>query len=379
MRDTKKPRVLIWTAAVLPGSETFVRNQFDALARWEGKLSGLTRLDTPLARSNDAPLYGKSLREVASRKLFSLTGRSRRARALLRAWRPQVVHAHFLQNGWRISESARAEGIPLIITTHGHDVTSWTSTPGLRGALFRHRAKVALQRAALVIAVSEFIRDRTVALGADPAKVIVHHIGIPIPSLVEKPRQPKWDVVFVGRFTPKKGVLDLIDALSVVAKSRAISAVFVGDGPLMSDARRRATQSDADISFLGALPPNKVHSVLEQSRVFAAPSKTAADGDSEGLPTVVLEAASVGLPTVATCHSGIPEAVDDGNTGLLSPEADPTALAANLLKLLNDPELASQLGAQGRHRVEEHFDIAQQTVALEEIYDAVAGYNEATQ
>jgi glycosyltransferase involved in cell wall biosynthesis len=111
--------------------------------------------------------------------------------------------------------------------------------------------------------------------------------------------------------------------------------------------------------------------------MLAAPSRTARDGDTEGLPTTVLEAAARCLPVVATRHSGIPEAVSDGETGLLSAEGDRTALAASISRLLADAPLRERLGRQGRALVEARFDLAAQTRRLEQLYDEVAATRSA--
>jgi glycosyltransferase involved in cell wall biosynthesis len=117
--------------------------------------------------------------------------------------------------------------------------------------------------------------------------------------------------------------------------------------------------------------PGEVRRVLLASRLLAAPSRTARDGDTEGLPTTVMEAAALGLPVVSTRHSGIPEAVVDGETGLLSAEGDRVGLAANLSRLLTDSELRDRLGRQARVLMAAKFDLIKQTARLEDIYDEV--------
>ena len=112
-------------------------------------------------------------------------------------------------------------------------------------------------------------------------------------------------------------------------------------------------------------------SSMAEARIFAAPSKTAADGDSEGLPTTIVEAARRGLPTVSTVHSGIPEVVVDGETGLLGPEGDSDALAGNLRRLLTDEALRSRLGAAAREHADANFDLVTQTGLLEDLYDSL--------
>jgi glycosyltransferase involved in cell wall biosynthesis len=149
-------------------------------------------------------------------------------------------------------------------------------------------------------------------------------------------------------------------------------ALFIGTGPLEAEMRRRAAGFGLDATFLGAQDPGRVMRHLAESRLLAAPARTAADGDAEGLPTTILEAAVQGLPTVSTRHSGIPEAVIHGETGLLGAEGDSTATAHHIQRLLGNPTLRDRLGRQARAHVEAHFDLRRQSGLLEDLYDAVS-------
>jgi glycosyltransferase involved in cell wall biosynthesis len=146
---------------------------------------------------------------------------------------------------------------------------------------------------------------------------------------------------------------------------------FIGTGPLEPAVRARAVEFELDATFLGVQEPSSVRDHMRASRVFASPSKTAANGDTEGLPTTIIEAASHGLPAVSTFHSGIPEAVIHGETGLLCAEGDRDALAANLRRVLTEPGLRDSLGVAARSHIEAHFDLAKQTLLLEDLYDSV--------
>ncbi|MGN9811321.1 glycosyltransferase [Micromonospora sp. BQ11] len=361
------PRVVVWRSHLLPGSETFVRNQADALTTWRPTYLGAVRVASPLSRDTDVLAFGDTARDRRDLLALKVTGRSGRLTRTLAALRPAVVHAHFGGDGWLVSRAADTLGVPLVVTLHGQDVTRQPALPGVRGARQRRNLGEAFERAALVIAVSGFIRDRAVALGADPAKVRVHHIGVPVPA-APATGPKRWDVAFVGRFVAKKGIDDLIEAVGLLAPERP-RVVFIGSGPLEEPLRARAAQLGLDATFLGAQPPAEVARHVAASKLLAAPSRTAPDGDTEGLPTTVLEAASLGLPVVSTYHSGIPEAVVHGETGLLGPEGDRDALAANLRRLLGDETLRDRLGREARRHVEERFDLHAQTRRLERIYD----------
>ncbi|HEV7711896.1 MAG TPA: glycosyltransferase, partial [Asanoa sp.] len=257
---------------------------------------------------------------------------------------------------------------------HGQDVTRQANARGARGFRYRRNLRAAFERAALVIAVSEHIRRRAIALGADPAKVRVHHIGVPAPT-APAATEKKWDVVFVGRFVEKKGIDDLVEALG---RLDGVRALFIGTGPLEKTIRLRAAALGLDATFLGAQAPAVVGRSMAAAHVFAAPSKTAANGDAEGLPTTILEAQRLGVPVVSTYHGGIPEAVSHGETGLLVAEGDRAGLAASIQRLLADGELRARLGEQARRSADAHFDLATQTRLLEDLYESVATTHAAT-
>jgi glycosyltransferase involved in cell wall biosynthesis len=295
------------------------------------------------------------------------TGGSRRLRRHLAQLRPSLVHAHFGGDAWLVSRTVADLGVPLVITLHGRDVTRQASRSGPIGERYRRNVRRAFDRASVVLTVSDTIRRRAIELGADPAKVRVHHTGVRIPdALPESPTE--WDVLFVGRFVAKKGVDDLVEALGMLNRPRAL---FVGGGPMEPAIRRRAEQLGLDATFVGPQPPAAVRHHMARSKLFVSPSKSAADGDAEGLPTTILEAASHRIPTVSTRHSGIPEAVIDGVTGLLGAEGNRDELAANVRRLLDDDDLRAEFGRRARAHVAEQFDLVAQTRLLEQAYDSI--------
>lgn len=366
---TDRSTVLIFrSGGWLPPSETFIRNQVDALTTYKARTLGGWLVDSALSRSTDlAVIPGPAPTGRLRVAVNSIRTRLRVSRHV-REIRPDLVHAHF-------AESAAVFGCrmntPLVVTIHGADVTIAVEHKGKLGRLRQARLVRGLRRADLVIAVSEFIAAKAAELGVDPSNVVVHHIGIPVSHSDSRTHDPEWDVVFVGRLVEKKGVGDLLEAVARLAKPSEVRLAIVGDGPLRDDLEARAKKLGLQATFFGMANPEQVRRLMHSARVFVAPSRTASDGDSEGFGMVFLEAAAAQLPVVSYRHGGVPEAVVDGVTGLLAPEGDVDALSERIQYLLDNPHVSRNLGHAGRKRVELEFDVFQQTAKLEEIYDRV--------
>lgn len=359
----------MWRDVWLPGSETFIRNQVDALSRWQAAPVASEHVESPVSHGASI-VFGTSAPELLRRSRFRAVRRSRAVRRAVTACAPDLVHAHFATDGGLILPTCRAAGIPLVVSVHGYDVTSVASLP----RKVRNRVAEVLAGADRISAISGFIADRALQLGADPARVEVIPIGIPVPAdVVERDLEDTTRVLFVGRLVEKKGVADAIAAVAtLVAAGHRLTLTVVGDGPMRSSVEALAARSGAPVTFAGSMAPPEVSAAMSAHDVFLAPSRTAADGDSEGFGMVFLEAAAHRLPSVAYRHGGVPEAVEDGVSGLLAPEGDVVALTECLRVLVVDPDHRRELGRAGRRRVEERFDVRDVTRDLEDLYDAAA-------
>jgi glycosyltransferase involved in cell wall biosynthesis len=140
----------------------------------------------------------------------------------------------------------------------------------------------------------------------------------------------------------------------------------VGTGPEEERLRQRIEELDlgGTVELLGPRPQGEVRRVIAGAAVLAAPCTVGADGNRDGMPTVLLEAMALGTPCVATPVTGIPEAIHDEHTGLLVPEHDPTALASALERLLADSDLRRRLAGAARYLVEQEFEVHRQAGEL---------------
>lgn len=366
--------VAVWKRVWLPPSETFVRNQMDYLSAWRSVAFGVRRMDSLLSRDSDEILFGDSVRERIALALFRLRGHSPRVTRFLIEQQVDVVHAHFGSEAVSIWRQCKKARIPLVVTLHGHDISAAPLTKGLAGWRYRRRLRSMFIYASRVIAVSNFIRQLALSQGAVDERTVVRYIGIPIEAAspdAARDAASRWDIAFVGRLAHKKGVRDLLAAVSNLShEGIQPSVVVVGSGPLGAELRAFARQEDLKVEFLGHQSPEQVREVLAVSRIFVAPSKTAEDGDAEGFGLVFLEAAAASLPVISYAHGGVVEAVEDGVTGILCEEGNVDALTDAIRRLIANPDLAEELGRSGRARVLSDFDVKDRTRELESVYEA---------
>ena len=192
--------------------------------------------------------------------------------------------------------------------------------------------------------------------------------GLDLETLRFRPSSLKPpSIVAVGRLVEKKGFADLIDAVSVLAARDVVVPTRIAGGGRLEPALREQVEISAlggMVEMLGPRTQCEIITLIHSATVVVAPCVTAADGDRDGLPTVLLEAMAMGTPVIATAVTGIPEAVVDGETGLIVPERDPYALADAVERLLGDPALRTRLAVAARAMVEERFDVRVQAASL---------------
>lgn len=372
----RKRDVVIWKSAWLPVSETFVRYQATSLARWDATCLGLERISSGLSHRGDVILLGNGKADNVRRKVFSQTGISIPLLRYIQQKRPSLIHAHFANEAMKIRRIARLTNTPMVVTLHGRDVTEAPARSGLKGYVYRRRLQKVFRDATKIIAVSRHIADRAVLLGADPRKTVVHHIGIPTSKTGDYSAAQRRGVVAVGRMVEKKGFEHLIRAVSMLPNGSNIPVTIAGDGPLAPDLERLARNLGVDVSFPGAVSHDEALRLMRSSRMVCVPSVRSSTGDEEGLPTVVMEAGLSATPVVGFIHSGIPEAVDNGESGLLVREGDVAALATAMEKLLYDDDMVTSMAVKAQAKILRDFDICQQTKLLEGIYDEAIQANE---
>lgn len=373
MNDTlsgPRPVVAVWRNRWLGRSETFIANQIGALSRWRSVHVGREWLADGLPLRLDCLLKKPGRLETWVDRQWGWSPSQVRFTRFVRNTGTVLLHAHFGNNGTTALPYARRNGLPLVVTFHGFDVGKGLEGDGLEAVRRREALSRVFSYATVLIAVSDFIGGRLRSLGAPAEKILVHRIGIPHHPLLPA-GQPRSGVIFVGRLVQKKGVDDLFRAYASLAGGlrEQHSLSVVGDGPERAPLEALAQELGLAPRWLGWKAPAEVMPLLDGAAVFCGPSKTTASGDVEGLGMVFLEAQSRGVPVVSYRHGGVPEAIEEGVTGLMAEEGDVRGLAGALTKLLSSPLLRDEFGRRGAAWVRERYDIARQTDLLEAIYD----------
>jgi glycosyltransferase involved in cell wall biosynthesis len=287
--------------------------------------------------------------------------------------RIDVVLAEYGTTATEVRHACNLAGIPLVACFYGFDV--WRDSLVQR---YLPDYEHLFAEAAAIVAVSDSIRQRLLAWGAPVAKL--HHIVCGADATRfsgATPERAEPLFIAVGRFVEKKAPLITVRAFrdTAAADPRA-TLCMVGDGPLLGAARRLAAEYglEGKIRFLGVRPPAEVAEMFKGARAFVQHSVTAADGDREGTPVAILEAQMAGLPVIATRHSGIPEIVLDGETGLLVGEGDTRAMADAMTRLSRDAELAGRMGRRAREAALANHSLETSLQALaRELESAAAG------
>lgn len=280
------------------------------------------------------------------------------------------VHAHFAGLAARTALLVRRLwGVGYSFTGHADDIFSPEEKPISLAMLVRDARFIATE--------TDYSRERLErdfpdargktfrvfnGIHFDESQIKTDEGGPAFSGTAEPPR-----IVSVGRLVEKKGFPDLLRACALL-RERGVrfGCDIVGGGPL--DAALRATIAEFGLGdyvlMHGPQPQPQVRALLAGARIFALACQREGDGGSDNLPTVIMEAMAAGLPVVSTRITGIPEMVNDGETGTLVAENAPHAFADALAPFLDNASLAKQLGANGRERAKAKFAVSITTTVL---------------
>ena len=286
---------------------------------------------------------------------------------MARGYSIQHIHAHFAYNRAAVAMlMARLAGITFSFTGHSHEVV-------LGVPMFA--AKV--RNARFIVVSSDFIRRKLEGWfpNLDPRKVHVIRTGIDLKCFQPPSSQSNHvasRILTVARLIECKGIHVLIDACEMLReRGKEFQCTIVGDGQLRGELERRieAYGLQSRVRILGHVGDDELALLLQQATVFALPCLMDSTGVHDGLPVALIEAMAMGLPTVSTRLSAIPELIEDGVCGVLVEEKDVVALADALERIMEDAELRRHLATAARSKVEREYEIGDNVSRLAALFE----------
>jgi glycosyltransferase involved in cell wall biosynthesis len=272
-----------------------------------------------------------------------------------------LIHSHFARTvAFAGMWAAKLLGVPFTITTHAVDIF----VPR-REDLVRY----ILHEADSILTISLFNRDYITRRYGEGLREKVHvtHLGLDQDSLPLRRKESGSLPIVVctaSGLGEKKGVPVLVEACRIlVSRGLRFRCRVIGSdmsGELLERFRLQAVSSGLSgmLEFTGKARSDEVLEQVAGADIFVLPSVQAANGDMDGIPVSLMESMSMGVPTVSTRISGIPELVESGVSGLLVSPGDPEELADAMERLISDPLLAAKLGDAGMLKARSGFSVS---------------------
>lgn len=290
-------------------------------------------------------------------------------RTVLSEFDPDVVHVHnrffFTSYVAGLLYGTRCDA-PVVTTLHLGNVEEIDGAGGYAARLFeRSLGRLLLRQSDHVVAVSEAVADHGESLGVPAGKLTVVRNAVAVPDFPHSPPDGK-DVVFIGRLVQNNGPVEFLRASRTVFDAHPDARFhFVGTGPLEDELKATASELGVDesVTFHGFV--DDIRDAYELADVFCRPSY------SEGLPLTVLEAMASGVPPVVSEIAGVPEVVDDRETGVLLPPGDVGAISEGLCWLLDDEARVEELSETAREYAEAELSWERRVRQVLSVYDSV--------
>jgi glycosyltransferase involved in cell wall biosynthesis len=378
------PVVASYCATFLKPEMLHIYRQITALERVRPVVIAQKRENADLFPFQSIDLVGKPpthfLRRFWFRQLLDRPWQISRVeldalRRILKRTNAQLLHIYFGHIAVHLLPLILTWPKPTVVSFHGADVLVDLHKSG-----YRSPTEEMLSVVKRVLVRSESLRKALVDLGCNEQKIDIVRTGIPLDEFPFRerafPENGEWRFVQACRLIEKKGVATSLRAFAKFGAHFPRSTITIaGEGPLLAELQALAVELKIDnrANFTGLISQEKLREIFYQSQIFLHPSETGRDGNQEGVPNSMLEAMATGLPVFATEHGGIPEAIENGASGVLVAERDHEALAGALLDAAQDRDLLSQLARGGADAVAQKFDRQTQVRRLEDLYLGTMG------
>lgn len=255
--------------------------------------------------------------------------------------------------------------IPMVVHFHGYDASAYSTLE-----CYGKQYKKVFEYACQVIAVSQKMKSDLINLGCAAEKITTLRYGAHSSFFEISADQQGSQFIAVGRFVEKKAPHLLLLAFSKVVKERPdAKLVMAGEGPLLESSKTlvKALGLFDNVCFAGVLSTEEIRNLMASSVAFVQHSIVAENGDAEGTPVAILEAQASGLPVISTLHAGIPEVVHQDQSGILVRELDIDEMAIAMLRILDNKNLAKQMGNNARKNARQNFTMEQYLGGIEAI------------
>ena len=294
---------------------------------------------------------------------------------ILRREQAELLHIFFGHIAVHLLPLIRSSLKPTVVSFHGADVLVDMDKHAYRKAT--HEMLSAVTR---VFVRAASLQRAVVELGCDESKIDIVRTGIPMEEFPFRersfPENGEWHFLQASRLVQKKGIATTLHAFTDFLQHYPRATLTIaGEGPMLTELKEltRKLKIGDRVVLPGFLVPADLRDLYYASHIFLHPSETGSDGNQEGIPNSMLEAMATGLPVFATKHGGIPEAIEDGVSGVLVPERDHAALSRALLEAVEDKQLLGRLARNGADVVAQKFDQRSQIRRIEEIYLGMVG------
>lgn len=262
--------------------------------------------------------------------------------------------------------AAQALQVPFTITAYSGYSVFTASDPHTYGAISKS------PMCGGIIVEDLFMRDYfTSKLGVDLEKLVVipNSFDLERFKITEsRPSRSRIRILAISRFVEKKGLVYLIEAFQQLCSRLSNVELYIAGGGPEEDRLLQASAGNSAIRFMGLLTEEGCRKAYIDADILCIPCVRAADGDADGVPTVVLEAMAMELPVVSSDLLSMSHYVRHGKEGLLAPPGDSAAIAASLERLCLDWNLRQKMGRRGRQRVKKLCDLNRNSKRLSELF-----------
>ncbi len=359
-------KVLHYKSNFLNYSETFLKRLFDHHKQFEPVGMCINKQEL----SVDFPVYKapkRGLKGLKNTLSFHLNQMLPFYEDTISLVKPDIIHAHFGFDGYRMIKPSRKMKIPLIVSFYGSDVSRLSSEFD-----WKRRYKKLATRGDQFIVISDLMKKQLVKLGFPPEKVSTIRFGLDLNKFsFNQFWCPDAPLMMAGRMVEKKGFIYALKAIKILAEQdNHVELDLYGDGILRNELGKKASHWNINhlIHFKGRQPIDEIHRAHRDHSALLVPSVTASDGDREGIPNTLLEGMASGIPVIAADHSAIPEVINHKKTGLLVPEKDAEVLAEMIKTVKKGKMDITLLRENARKKVEREYGMDRMVEEVEAVY-----------